>query len=58
MPELEELLKRVEELRGRLNELGNKKDLIDPEVIQASKKLDEVLNEYQKLVKEKEKGRS
>lgn len=52
-PELEEILKRIEELRQKLHELAETKGLADPEVIIASHMLDAVLNEYYRLLKQK-----
>ena len=57
MPELADLLKRIEELRRILNDLGNSKALNHPEIVHASRMLDAALNEYQKLLEEM-KGRS
>lgn len=54
MEELQELLKRIEELRDYLEELIEKKNGVwDPEVIAASKMLDAVLNEYDRVLKGK-----
>jgi hypothetical protein len=53
MPELVDLLKRIEELRKILNDLGSKKALNDPEIVGASQMLDGLLNEYQKLLEKK-----
>jgi hypothetical protein len=43
---VEQLLERIEELRYQLYLLSKGKDLIDPEVVQASQNLDCLLNEY------------
>lgn len=43
------LLKRIEELRRRLNKFGSNRDLIDREVVEVSQQLDCLLNQYQKL---------
>lgn len=53
IPELQEILKLIEELRSKLNRLSDGKPLTDPEVIAASQTLDAVLNEYQRLMKDK-----
>ncbi len=47
---LADMLKEIEQLRIGLNVLSrNKTSLVDPEVIEASKKLDDALNEYARL---------
>ncbi|WP_254363637.1 aspartyl-phosphate phosphatase Spo0E family protein [Paenibacillus sp. MZ04-78.2] len=47
---LANMLKEIEQLRIGLNVLSqNKASLVDPEVIEASKKLDNALNEYARL---------
>ena len=43
------LLKRIEELRKRLNKFGLNKNLIDSEVVEVSQQLDCLLNQYQKI---------
>lgn len=43
------LLKRIEGLRKRLNEVGLTRNLIDSEVVEVSQQLDRLLNQYQKL---------
>ncbi|GAB7386683.1 hypothetical protein BSNK01_05190 [Bacillaceae bacterium] len=53
--DLERLLKQIEELRRHLYEISKDKDFTDPEVVVASQKLDAVLNEYFKLIKQKQK---
>ncbi|MCM0648651.1 aspartyl-phosphate phosphatase Spo0E family protein [Clostridium swellfunianum] len=55
MSELEDLLKDVEILREQLNQLINDKqgNLIDPEVVTASKILNAALNQYNNFIKEK-----
>jgi hypothetical protein len=57
MSELEELLKDVEILRSNLEYLINQKqgNLIDPEVVAASKILNAALNQYNKFINEKYK---
>lgn len=41
------ILKKIEELRKRLNKFGLTRNLIDPEVIRISQQLDRLLNQYQ-----------
>lgn len=54
MLEIEEILRQIENLRKNLNTLIEEKDtLLDPKVIAASQMLDSVLNEYDKIVKDK-----
>jgi hypothetical protein len=57
MSELEELLKDVEILRNNLEYLINEKqgNLVDPEVVSASKILNAALNQYNKFINEKYK---
>jgi len=50
--ELEEIIYKIEELRKELNKLIlEKQDLLDNDVVLASKRLDEALNEYEKMLK-------
>lgn len=52
MIELNVLIHKLEVLRRELNILIlEKQDLLDPDVVAASKKLDDVLNEYEKMKK-------
>ncbi|ERI94214.1 hypothetical protein HMPREF1982_01226 [Clostridiales bacterium oral taxon 876 str. F0540] len=55
MSELEDLLKDVEILRGQLEKLISEKngDLVDTEVVTASKILNAALNQYNKFIQEK-----
>lgn len=55
MSELEDLLKDIDILRAQLEELINKKqgNLVDPEVVTASKILNAALNQYNKFIDEK-----
>lgn len=55
MNEIEELLKDIEMLRDNLQQLIERKkgNLIDTDVIAASKILNGVLNQYNKFLKEK-----
>jgi hypothetical protein len=57
MSELEQLLKDVEILRNNLEYLINEKqgNLVDPEVVSASKILNAALNQYNKFINEKYK---
>lgn len=41
-----QLLKPIEDMRKKLNQLGANKPLTDPEVVELSQKLDKLLNEY------------
>lgn len=51
MEKLEMINKKICDMRQALQELINEKEnLLDPEVIIASQKLDEALNEYNKLL--------
>ena len=55
MTELNKLICKIKELRKELNTLIlEKQDLLDPDVIAASKKLDDVLNEYNNMKKKKQ----
>jgi hypothetical protein len=55
MSELEDLLKDIDILRKQLEELITLKDgnLVDHEVVTASKILNAALNQYNKFIKEK-----
>ena len=56
MKEINELLKKIEELRKEMNDtISTKGDLLDPEIIKISKILDGHLNEYHRLLKDKTK---
>ncbi len=57
MSELEDLLKDVEILRNSLEYLINEKNgnLVDPEVVSASKILNAALNQYNKFISDKYK---
>lgn len=57
MSEVEDLLKDVETLRDQLEQLieKHKGNLVDPEVVSASKVLNGALNQYNKFIKEKMK---
>lgn len=55
MSEVEDLLKDVDILREKLEYLINEKqgNLVDPEVVAASKILNAALNQYNKFIEEK-----
>lgn len=55
MSEIEDLLKDIEILRGQLEKLieEHEGNLIDPEVVAASKILNGALNQYNKLIEDK-----
>lgn len=55
MEELKDLIEKIiRELKGKLNGLiNNKNNLSDPEIINVSKELDEVLNEYERIKRNK-----
>ncbi len=52
MPEIEEILREIEELRENLNKLAHVKNekFTDPEIISVSRELDTLLNTYHKLM--------
>lgn len=52
---MEEVLNKIEELRVKLNELAENKNvkLTDPEIISMSRELDVLLNTYHKLMTDK-----
>lgn len=52
MDEIKEILQKIEELRQQLNAF-QEKQLTDPEVIKISTELDQVLNEYQRMLNQK-----
>ncbi|MCU6790571.1 MULTISPECIES: aspartyl-phosphate phosphatase Spo0E family protein [Paenibacillus] len=52
---LDQLIERIEELRQELNRLSRNKDLADPELLTASRMMDAVLNEYNRLLIDKAK---
>lgn len=56
MKELNELLKRIEELREEMYKTIDKKsDLQNSNIIEISRRLDKYLVEYQRLLKDMEK---
>ena len=48
---MKELIKQIEELRLDLVRIKVGRTYSDPEVVIAGQKLDDILNEYQKLIK-------
>jgi flagellin-like hook-associated protein FlgL len=52
MDEIKKILQKIEELRQQLNSF-QAKQLTDPEVIRISTELDQVLNEYQRVLNQK-----
>ena len=53
--DIEAILKLIDELRNKLHGEADSKALTDPEIIRSSQELNKVLNEYYRLLKEKEK---
>lgn len=54
MHEIEDILREIEELRVELvKAIEKKKNLLDPDIIKESQKLDSILNEYNKMLNEK-----
>lgn len=51
--EMDDILKRIEDLRTKLQELFQTKGVINQEVITASQMLDAVLNKYYQIFKGK-----
>ncbi len=51
--EVKQIINEIEELRKNLNRLIDSKGTADPEVISMSRKVDSLLNEYYRLLKEK-----
>ncbi|OZB98588.1 aspartyl-phosphate phosphatase Spo0E family protein [Paenibacillus sp. XY044] len=49
---MDKIIRKIEELRLELNKLSDRRCLTDPELVKASQKLDRVLNDYDKLLKE------
>ena len=51
MTQLKEITQKIEELRALMHQLMNEKEsLTDPELVVFSQKLDNLLNEYDKLI--------
>ncbi|HEX9061097.1 MAG TPA: aspartyl-phosphate phosphatase Spo0E family protein [Clostridia bacterium] len=56
MHELKDLIRKIQDLREHLDKLVVQKgNLLDPEIIAASRLVDKLLNEYEKLVSEKDR---
>ncbi|MCH3965146.1 MAG: aspartyl-phosphate phosphatase Spo0E family protein [Clostridium sp.] len=54
MSNIKDILLEMQELRKHLNDLVKQKNnLLNPEVIAASKMLDSLLNEYSRIIKNK-----
>lgn len=53
MDDLRALMLRVESLRLQLNEAAANRSLDDPGILEASRMLDLLLNEYHRLLKER-----
>lgn len=51
---IEQILAKIEELRTGLENMLNTKSTADKEVIEASRALDKMLNNYHKMLKEKQ----
>lgn len=54
LAKLEEVLRKIEELRKSLEDLVMDKGLEDLDVLNLSQKLDQELNKYYRMLKEKE----
>lgn len=52
MDDIKEILQKIEELRQKLNAVQTK-HLSDPEVVKMSTELDQVLNQYQRVMNTK-----
>lgn len=50
--DIDEIIKKIDELRANLIKLKEGRDFTDKEVISMSQMLDSVLNEYYKLIKQ------
>ncbi|CUH95854.1 hypothetical protein P22_1940 [Propionispora sp. 2/2-37] len=50
MPYLHRLLKEIEELRKKINNIDTINKLTDPEILKVSHELDALLTKYQKLI--------
>lgn len=51
MTQLKKITQKIEELRALMHQLMNEKEsLTDPELVAFSQKLDDLLNEYDKLI--------
>ncbi len=54
MDKFHDVLEIMEILRQEMNEIATEKNVRDPEILDVSKKLDAVLNQYQMLLSKKE----
>ena len=51
MTQLKEIKQKIEELRALMHQLMNEEEVLtDPKLVALSQKLDELLNEYDKLL--------
>ncbi|MFS8501908.1 MAG: aspartyl-phosphate phosphatase Spo0E family protein [Caldicoprobacter sp.] len=48
---VKKLLQEIEALKEKLDQLVSKKDLLDPNVIEISQKLDKLLTRYYEIIK-------
>ena len=55
MSEIEELIKRIEELRLNMIKAKEGRSYTDPEVVATSQALDDVLDKYQEMLMKKSK---
>jgi len=55
MAEIEELIKRIEELRENMIKVKEGRSYTDPEVVATSQALDDVLDKYQEMLMIKSK---
>lgn len=55
MSDIEELIKRIEELRLNMFKAKEGRSYTDPEVLAASNALDDVLDKYQEMLMKKSK---
>lgn len=46
---IDDIKNQIEKLRKQLYELAKEKSLSDPEVVETSQRLDDLLNEYERL---------
>lgn len=52
MDKIDKLMLEIDEMRKQMNDLiKEKENLVDPEVVTASQKLDSVLNDYNNILK-------
>lgn len=55
MSELRRILLTIEDLRRQLNQLSQGRSLLDADILEASRKLDQALNEYERLLHHEER---